>query len=211
MKTFATVAGSSRLFAAVVAGVVMGFSSTLTQAQPITGSLSFTGGADVTGGTNGLSTATAYTGFFGSGSGGKPVVLGGSQIGSYATVPTGTAVTFFPFTFLPFNSPQELWTFSVGPTIYSFTATTLTDLFPGTPVLNLQGTGTLAITGFANTSATWTYTDIGNGPGTAFNFGASITATPEPSTASLMVVLALVGVVVRIVTKRKTGLQACVS
>jgi hypothetical protein len=211
MKTFTTVTGGSRLFAAVVVGVVMGFSSTLTQAQPITGSLSFTGGADVTGGTNGLSTATAYTGFFGSGSGGKPVVLGGSQSGSYATVPTGTAVTFFPFTFLPFTSPQELWTFSVGPTTYSFTATTLTDMDPSTPFLNLQGTGMLSISGFTDTTAKWTYTDTGSGPGTAFNFGASIVATPEPSTASLMIVLALVGVVVRIATKRKAGLQACVS
>jgi len=210
MKTFATVTGGSRLFAAVVVGAVMGFSSTLTQAQPITGSLSFTGGADVTGGTNGLSTATAYTGFFGSGSGGKPVVLGGSQSGSYATVPTGTAVTFFPFTFLPFT-PQELWTFSVGLTTYSFTATTLTDVDPGTPFLNLQGTGMLSISGFTDTTAKWTYTDTGSGPGTAFNLGASIVATPEPSTASLMIVLALVGVAVRIAAKRKAGLEACVS
>jgi len=199
MKTFASVTGGYRLFAAVVAGLAVVFSSSLVQAQPITGSLSFTGGADVNGS---LSTATAYTGFFGSGLGGLPVVLGGSQMGSYASVPTGTAVTFYSFSFLPFTAPQALWSFSVGPTTYSFTATDLTDLHPGTPVLNLQGDGMLSITGFTSTPATWSYTDIGTGAGPGFNFGASVTATPEPSVTSLMGALVLVVGAVRIASRR---------
>jgi len=208
MKTFASVTEGSRLFAAVVVGVVAVFSSTLARSQPITGSLSFTGGADVSGGTNGLSTATAYTGFFDTASITKPVVLGGSQTGSFASVPTGTQVTFYPFTFLPFTAPQTLWSFTVGADTYSFTATSLVNVTPLPSYLNLRGTGIVSITGFANTTATWSYTDTGMGAGPGFNFGASITATPEPSTASLMAVLGLVGVAVRIAARRKPCLEA---
>jgi len=208
MKTFASVTGRSRLFAAVVAGVTMVFSSTLAQAQPITGSISFTGGADVNGS---LATATAYTGFFDTVSIPTPVVLGGSQTGSFASVPTGTQVTFYPFSFLPFAAPQTLWSFTAGGDTYSFTATSLLNVTPLPSYLNLQGTGVISITGLANTTATWSYTDTGMGTGPGFNFGASITATPEPSTASLMAVLALVGGAVRIAAGRKSFARAVVS
>lgn len=189
--------------AAVVAGVVVAFSSTLAQAQPISGSISFTGGADVNGS---LSTATAYTGFFDAGSITMPVVLGSSQTGSYASVPTGTQVTFYPFTFLPFTSPQTLWSFTTGGETYSFTATSLSDIVhPG--YLNLTGNGFASITGvtsYTETAATWSYTDTGSGAGPAFNFGATITATPEPSAASLMTVLAVAGGAFRIAARRKS-------
>jgi hypothetical protein len=209
MKTFASSSSGRRLFAAVVAGVAVVFSSTQARAAaPVTGTISFTGGADLNGS---LSTATAYTGFFNSGLITMPVVLGGSQTGSFASVPTGTQVTFYPFTFLPFTAPRTLWSFTAGADTYSFTATSLVNVTPLPSYLNLQGSGVVSITGFADTAATWSYTDTGSGAGPGFNFGASITATPEPSTASLMTVLALIGGAVRIAAKRKLCLQDRVS
>ncbi len=208
MKTFASVISGCRLTAAVVAGVVAIFASTSGQAQPITGSISFTGGADLN---NSLAAATAYTGFFNTVSVPNPVVLGGSQTGSFATVATGTQVTFYPFSFLPFAAPQTLWSFISGGKTYTFTANTLVNVTPLPSYLNLQGTGTISVTGFTDTAATWTYTDTGTGAGPGFNFGASINAAPEPSTISLISVLALGAVVFRFAARRKSCSQAGVS
>jgi len=194
--------------AAIVAGVVVVFASTSGQAQPITGSISFTGGADLNGS---LAAATAYTGFFDTVSIPSPVVLGGSQTGSFATVSTGTQVTFYPFSFAPFSAPQTLWSFMAGGNTYTFTAISLLNVTPLPSYLNLQGTGTISITGFSTTAATWSYTDTGSGSGPGFNFGASITATPEPSTTSLIAVLALVGGAFRIAAGRKSCSRASVS
>ena len=194
--------------AAIVAGVAVVFASTSGQAQPINGSISFTGGADVNGS---LAAATAYTGFFDTISIPSPVVLGGSQTGSFVTVPTGTQVTFFAFSFLPFSAPQTLWSFATGGSTYTFTATSLLNVTPEPGYLNLQGDGVISITGHTTTSATWSYTDTGSGSGPGFNFGASITATPEPSTTSLIAVLALAGGAFRIATGRKSRSQAGVS
>jgi len=204
MKTIASVPGRRRLFAAVVVGASVALSSTFAQAGSISGTISFTGGADLNAA---LITATAYTGFFGSG-GASPVVLGGSQTGSYAGVAASTPVTFYSFTFLPFTtSPQTLWSFTSGATTYSFKATSLTEIDqPG--YLNLQGIGTASITGFADTPATWSFTDTGIGAGPGFSFGASITATPEPSTVSLLAVLPLIGLAFRVAAKRKSSLRA---
>jgi hypothetical protein len=212
MKTFASVPGGRRSFGTIIAGLTVAFSSILAQAQPITGSISFTGGADITG-TLSNETASAYTGFFNTVSIPDPVVLGGSQTGTFLGAPTGTQVTFIPFTFLSFTSPQELWSFSAGGETYTFTATTLVDtVHPD--YLNLSGLGTISITGtinYTDTAATWSYTDTGSGPGPGYNFGASITATPEPSTTSLMTMLALIGGAIRIVARRKSCLPAGVS
>jgi hypothetical protein len=208
MNTFASVTGECRLMAVVVAGVVAVFASTSGQAQPITGSISFTGGADLNGS---LAAATAYTGFFDTVSIPSPVVLGGSQSGSFATVPTGTQVTFFPFAFLPFTAPQTLWSFTAGADTYTFTALSLLNVTPEPGYLNLEGAGVISITGLSDTLATWSYTDTGIGSGPGFNFGASITATPEPSTTSLIAVLALVGGAFRIAARRKSCSQAGVS
>jgi hypothetical protein len=214
MKTFASVTGECRLMAAIVAGVAVVFASTSGQAQPITGSISFTGGADLNGS---LAAATAYTGFFDTVSIPSPVVLGGSQTGSFATVPSGTQVTFYPFVFQPFTAPQLLWSFAAGGETYSFTAISLVNATPpsfSSSYLNLQGNGVISITGatsFSPTTASWSYTDTGTGSGPGFNFGASITATPEPSTTSLIAVLALVGCGFRIAARRKSCSRAGVS
>jgi hypothetical protein len=213
MKTFASVPGGCRSFGTVIVGLAVAFSSMLAQAQPITGSIGFTGGADISG-TLSNETATAYTGFFNTVSIPMPVVLGGSQTGTFVGAPTGTQVTFFPFTFLPFTtSPQELWSFTAAGETYTFTATTLAEVVHPN-FLNLSGLGTISIMGtinYTDTTATWSYTDTGSGPGPGYNFAASITATPEPSTTSLMTMLALIGGALRIVARRKSCLPAGVS
>jgi hypothetical protein len=79
--------------------------------------------------------------------------------------------------------------------------------------LNLSGLGTISAVGtidYTDTSATWSYTDTGNGAGPGYNFGASITATPEPSTTSLMTALALIGGAFWI-ARRKSCLPAGIS
>lgn len=172
--------------------------------QSITGTISFTGGATLN---NPIATATGYTGFFGPGLGNLPVVLGGSQTGTYAGVAAMTPVTFTPFTFLPFTGPQVLWSFSSGGETYSFTATSLTPPVSLPGYLNLQGNGFASATGTVNytdTAATWSYTDTGSG--TSVSFGASVTATPEPSTISLLAVFGLAVCAIQI-ARRKTARQ----
>ena len=175
--------------------------------QAITGSISFTGGgADLN---LPMGSATAYTGFFGIGTNTSPVVQASSQTGSYSSVPSLTPVTFSTFSFMPFSGPQLLWSFTTGGETYSFTATSIAMVNQmGSPgnFLNIQGSGFASITGTVNytdTLATWTYTDTGSG--TAVNFAGSITATPEPSTISLMAVPVLLGWAIRLAARRKTA------
>jgi hypothetical protein len=200
MNTLASVLKGRSAFAAAAVCVSMATAPMVAQAQSISGTISFTGGATLN---NPITNSTAYTGFFGPGTGDLPVVLGGSQTGDFASVPGMTPVTFLPFTFLPFTSPQLLWSFNYGGNSYSFTATTLDDVTQS-GYLNLQGTGYVSVTGFADTSAIWSYTDTGSG--TSVSFGASITTTPEPSTISLMAVLGLLGCTVQLAARRKTTL-----
>jgi hypothetical protein len=190
-----------RSLIAPVAGLALAISGLAAQAQPITGTISFVGGADLDGS---LTSASNYTGFFQAGGGPSPVVLGGSQTGSYATVANGTQVTFFTFSFLPFTGPQTLWSFTSGATTYSFTATSLLTDTMHAGFLNLAGDGIAHITGLADTTATWSYTDTGSGAGPAFSFGGSIAVTPEPSTAALVTTLGLLGYGVRFIARRKS-------
>ncbi len=203
MNTLPSFLKSCRAFAAVIACATTVVVPMAAQGQSINGTISFTGGATLN---NPIATATGYTGFFGPGLGNLPVVLGGSQTGTYAGVAAMTPVTFTPFTFLPFAGPQLLWSFSSGGETYSFTATALTDVTQ-TGYLNLQGTGFASATGVVNytdTTATWSYTDTGSG--TSVSFGGSITTTPEPSTISLLAVFGLAACAIQI-ARRKAARQ----
>jgi PEP-CTERM motif len=204
MNTFASILKGRRAFTAAIAGITVAVAPMAAQAQSISGTISFTGGANLD---EPIATATQYISYFGV-STPNPVVLGGSQTGTFAAVPAMTQVTFLPFTFLPFTAPQTLWSFTSGGDTYSFTATSLTDINQ-VGYLNIQGSGTLSVTGFANTPATWSYTDTGSG--TAVSFGASITATPEPSTIALMAVFGLIGCAIQIAARRKTSRQGGIS
>lgn len=163
------------LLAVVSFGVA---SSQVGAATYISGEIAFTGGATMNGT---ITSATAFTSFFGPlGPGTGVPVVGGAPTGSYASVPAGTLATFTPFAFNPPSAtPFQLWTFSIGPTVYSFEVSSVVISYQGPGFLNIEGQGTAYITGFDPTPGTWSITDTGmNGP--VFTFG-NITTVPEPS------------------------------
>lgn len=159
----------SSLKALAVCGAMAAFN---IQAAQITGGVLFTGGSLTVNGS--LQTATAFTGFSGS-----KVMLGG-QSGSYASVPTGTAVAWTPFTFSPslFPNPvSPLWTFTIGPTTYSFEATSVTMVQQSPGFLNVKGAGIAHIDGYADTPGNWYIHSTGRS--TFFTFGAGSNAVPD--------------------------------
>jgi hypothetical protein len=156
----------------------------------INGDISFTGGATLNGP---MASATAFTTIFGpSGYPSQPVVQGWSQTGDYASVVTGTPVNFPVFTFSP--SPVlsfVLWSFTFGGNTYSFQADpTITIDFQSSKFLDIEGTGTASITGFTDTTGTWSIVDTGQGA-PVFTFGAATQVVappvPEPSAFALLV------------------------
>ncbi|HYG25190.1 MAG TPA: hypothetical protein VEH04_20670 [Verrucomicrobiae bacterium] len=165
---------------------VVGFGALMLPVQAatyISGEIAFTGGATLNGP---IDTATAFTSIFGPlGPGADVPVVGGGPTGNYAGVPGGTPVSFTPFAFdAPIGSPTQLWTFSVGPTTYSFDITSVTIALQGSGFLHLTGEGIAHITGQLSTPATWSITDVGfNGP--VFTFG-NIAVVPEPSINALL-------------------------
>jgi hypothetical protein len=179
------------LYAAGISGLTAAVCSLAAQAQPISGTIDFTGGAVLNGS---LETATAFTSYFGNAVS-LPAVLGGSQTGDYQFVPTGTQVKVDPFSFDPFNPSSDLsiplWSFSVNSTEYSFTATSILVVEQSPHFLNVEGAGIASITGFADTAATWSFTDTGSGAGPSFNFGGSMAVVPEPSITPLVMALSL--------------------
>lgn len=162
------------LTAVVIGLTVMAFS---VSAQMINGQISFVGGATLDGP---LTNATAFTGFSG------VTVQGLSQTGDYSSVPALTPVTFSIFTFNPFPvvGVNPLWTFTIGPTTYSFAATSLSGIIQIPGFLDIFGNGTASITGFTDTPGTWSITDTGTGP--TFTFGANVNVVPEPSALALI-------------------------
>jgi hypothetical protein len=160
----------------ILAFVVAGVSA--HAAVYITGSLTFGGGSSVNGP---LNTATAFTEIFGpSGPGSDPVVNAGA-IGSYAGVPAGTVVEFAEFAFGAASVPS-LWSFAIGPTTYSFDASSVVVNFQTPSFLNISGAGTAYITGYEPTPGTWSVTATPAGP--VFTFG-SAAIIPEPSAMAL--------------------------
>jgi hypothetical protein len=174
--------GMVRLFLAGVSCLL----AVTAQAIPITGAIGFTGSASYN--STSLATATAFTGF-------NAAVLGGSQSGSYASVPALTASSWTPFVFTT-SSVTPLWTFAIGSTLYSFDATSVTVDYQDALYLNLRGSGVARITGLDDTVGTWSITSVG---GTStFTFGAESVSegsasVPDGGTSAAMLGLALAG------------------
>lgn len=162
--------------------VLAGMASALTvQAVPITGGVFFSGGTLTLNGAGTGITAISGT-----------VVQGGGQAGSYLSVPALTAVTWTPFNFNPFpGSVDPLWTFTVGSTVYSFKATSLTLVEQSPGFLNLYGSGLAHISGgiFDDTAGNWVIHSTGES--TVFTFGASTTipATAVPDGGATVALL----------------------
>jgi hypothetical protein len=162
-----------------------------TQAAPITGAIEFFGSASA------------------SGPSGPPDTIHFTNpwhtlaaTGSYAVVLTGTDTTFNDFTFIGdgtaatlIGTDSPIWTFTVGPTTYSFDLNALTNGHVDAGSMAFTGTGIAHITGFDATPASFAL----QGAGTGFDFtlSSSTTATiPEGSTTVLLVLgLVLVGIV----------------
>lgn len=155
----------------------------------INGSITFYGGAVLNGS---IGTATEFMSYSGPVGGTDPLVLDMSQTGDYASVPGDTPVAFSPFTFSPApTAPFTLWEFTVGGISYSLTATSVHVEVQDSHFLDIQGEGTVSITGYADTPGTWTIADTGSTP--VLSFGAATVAVPEPSAITLILFLLPVG------------------
>jgi hypothetical protein len=163
-------------------------------AAPITGAISFAGGAEPIGGST-WATATGIN-FVDCGlcaADKEALVVSGS--GSYAGT-AGTFVDYTDFTFSPALAPNPvnpLWTFTIGAVTYSFSLSSIaapvqgTDIF-GQSFLQLSGMGTLFVTGLDPTLGTFLFT--GNESGGEFSFSSSDaalqTVVPEPGSMLLL-------------------------
>ena len=171
----------------------------------INGDISFVGGATLDAP---LGSATKFISIFGPGGVGLPQVLGGSQTGNYATVAAGTQATFPVFTFIPSpGSSFPLWSFTFGVNSYSFQADSITFVYQNSMFLDIAGTGTASITGFNDTSGTWSIVDTGQSSSPVFTFGAATQVNgppvPEPSVFALLASFAPVLAAFRYRAKRK--------
>ena len=167
-----------RLLIFVVAIALMGFITPNAGALPIpiSGAISFSG--DTTLDFANLNSATKFLTF--------TSVEVESVEGAYTPVPLGTAATFTPFRFRtpPAASVIPLWTFTIGPTIYSLDATSLGVAFSNASSIVVSGIGMAHITGYLDTVGSWTIS--ANNAGQTFSFSASSTTVPEPATMMLL-------------------------
>lgn len=169
---------SKTLWALVAASglLLAGFNS---QAVPIVGGISMAGGYVPTGALDSGPISFAFpTGAFVT-----------SSSGSYAPVPGGTPATYFGFSAVPSSAPQALWTFMFAGLTYSFDLGTLSVLSRGldgngNPFINLEGTGTLKITGFTDTPGSWLFT--ANSASSTFSFSSSNGAIPDGGTTVML-------------------------
>ncbi len=166
------------------------------QAQGISGTIQFSGGALLDNPDLGL--ATQFLSIYGpTGPGSSPGVIAATETGNYVGIANGTPAAFTPFTFSPAaSSVIPLWTLTVGGNTYSFNATSVQVAFQNSDFLDIAGTGTAFITGMTPTTGTWSITDTGgDGSVPVFTFGAATQVgsviVPEPSTLAILSVLVL--------------------
>jgi hypothetical protein len=171
----------SKLIKLLIVGAVIAFvgSSVPVQAIPIVGDISF-GGSYTVDNPN-LTIATKFITF-------SSVIVIPIEHGDYVGT-AGNSVTFTPFTFSPPTTPVvPLWTFTIGPTTYSFNALTMTVPYKSSSLLDIQGTGTAYITGRDPTPGIWNVT--ANKAGASFSFSSSA-AVPDGGTTVLLLGAAL--------------------
>ena len=152
-------------------------------AAPITGAISFGGGASPTGGATTWDTATGIQ--FAS------VQTEGDAEGTYANVQNNLPVTFNTITYDPQTVPVLVWSFTDpdDSRLYTFTLQSFTSVGDGPVFLNLSGTGTLTATGFDPTFGIFNLSAQQAGQ-TTFSFSASNFAAaqvvPEPGSMLLL-------------------------
>jgi hypothetical protein len=187
----------------IVSGLLVASALTVANATPIVGSISFLGNATTNGtGSTPLANATAFTGFSGD--------TVDQVHGDYIVVPTlsGDGVTFTPFAFST-TSVTPLWTFTVLGVTYSFSASGAITVFQNASFLNVSGTGTAFISGYAPTAGTWTIQETETAG--SFSFGATsgeVATTPDSGTTALLISLGLAGIALGVVAQRRNQVKA---
>ena len=109
--------------------------------------------------------------------------------GSFSAFANGciSCALFTSFTFAPFTDPTSVYTASFGGVSTSFTLTSLTSVSSGANFLNLEGGGTLTLTGFDPTPGTFFLS--AQGPqGMNVSFSATSLASSVPEPASLAII-----------------------
>ncbi len=169
--------------------MAVAFAGTLTvSAIPITGEISFDG--TITFNNLDLASASTITSFV------NPRVSSSTQIGSYASIADGTAVTFAqPINFTTFSGPlANLWKISSTGLDYSFDLNTLAVAFQGPGFLNLSGQGIARITGFDSTPGVWRLTAQEGNQRFSFSSSSAVTNVPETGSTVILMGLALLAV-----------------
>jgi hypothetical protein len=105
-----------------------------------------------------------------------------SGTGNYASVPSGTAVTFNDFSWA--STPvNPLWTFTYLGNVYSFDLSSIGTLVKTPTSVSFTGSGILHLTGFQDTPGTFSLETTGRtngGTGDRYIFTADNTAVPPP-------------------------------
>src|ERR1700722_13181715 len=114
---------------------------TSAQAQTISGTIQFTGGAQLDNAN--LALATRFVSIFGpTGPGSNPQVLAATETGNYVGIPNGTPATFTPFQFVPAAANVlPLWSLTIGATTYSFDASSVQVVYQDSFFLDIGGQG----------------------------------------------------------------------
>ena len=159
-------------------------SSSVTNAVPIVGGITFNGSVTFNAPPPGASAVTAWI---------SPVVF--ADTGTFSVIPPGTPGAFSaPYTFNPSTVVSPLWTVSSGGVTFTFNLLNTTSLFETAGNVLTSGTGFLTGTGFDPTPATWVFTafafgDRGvNTPGSSgFTFFGTVTSgIPEGGASSCL-------------------------
>ena len=128
------------------------------------------------------------------------VTVGGSPTGAF-TGTVGSSVTWSGFSWPSNVLVAPLWTFVSGANTYSFDLANVSISSQSNSFLNLEGFGTLHVTGFDDTPGSWSFTISNPGGGAHanfdFTFANSQTATgavPDGGSAVALLGIALVGI-----------------
>jgi protein with PEP-CTERM/exosortase system signal len=155
------------------------------QAIPITGTIDMSGTATLN--STFLGSATAATAFTG-------VTVGGAPTGTFAGT-FGSSVTWSAFSWPSNVLVAPLWTFMFGANTYSFDLANVSVFSQDNSFLNLTGSGTLRVTGFADTPGIWSFTISNPGGGEhanfMFTFANSQTAAGVPDGGSAVALLGI--------------------
>ena len=157
----------------------------------INGSIEFSG-SFTTDAPGSLSSATQFLSFSG-------VTVQGTPTGAYSVIPSGSEVTYTPFTFRPSLSPsplEPLWEVEYEGVEYSFNATGVNIDSEIEFFIQLSGTGIAHIPNYDPTPGTWVLSATDFFGTLTFNATTvnATTAVPEP-TSILLVTVGLLGLV----------------